>query len=225
MSLYTTFDQRGIVPIGYAAFAFALGVLAGVLIRRVVPAMATTLVGFVAIRLLFDHFVRPKLITPIASILRTQPGNVGRGLRPDERGAAHAHSRRPEHPQRMALLGPVRRQSRTSSQFPGHQEQLPPARFGPRPGQTRRLRRARICSPDARQPPRICSRTASQNSAPDITSWWPTSPPASTGPSSGMSWPSTLRWLWRWRASVSGGFADDWPEGRHWPTLHNGSRI
>ena len=34
MTLYTSFDQRGIVPIGYAAFAFALGVLAGVLIRR-----------------------------------------------------------------------------------------------------------------------------------------------------------------------------------------------
>ena len=65
MSLYTTFDQRGLVPIGYAAFAFAFGVLAGILIRRVVPAMAATLVGFVAIRLLFDHFVRPKLIAPI----------------------------------------------------------------------------------------------------------------------------------------------------------------
>ena len=39
----SVFDQRGIVPIGYAAFAFALGVLAGVLIRRTLPAMATAL--------------------------------------------------------------------------------------------------------------------------------------------------------------------------------------
>ena len=64
MSLYTSFDQRDLVPVGYAAFAFALGVLAGVLIRRTVPAMAATLVGFVTTRLLFNHFVLPKLIAP-----------------------------------------------------------------------------------------------------------------------------------------------------------------
>jgi len=32
------FGARGIVPVGYAAFAFALGVTAGVLIRRTLPA-------------------------------------------------------------------------------------------------------------------------------------------------------------------------------------------
>ena len=44
------FGARGIVPIGYAAFAFALGVTVGVLIRRTLPAMATTLAVFVAVR-------------------------------------------------------------------------------------------------------------------------------------------------------------------------------
>ena len=34
------FGARGIVPIGYALFAFALGVTLGMLIRRTVPAMA-----------------------------------------------------------------------------------------------------------------------------------------------------------------------------------------
>jgi hypothetical protein len=63
-SLYTSFDQRGIVPLGFAAFAFVLGVLTGVLIRRTLPAMATTLAGFVATRLIFNHFVFPKLMTP-----------------------------------------------------------------------------------------------------------------------------------------------------------------
>ncbi len=62
--VHASFDQRDLVPIGYAAFAFAFGVTAGVLIRRTVPAMATTLVGFVATRLLFNHFVLPKLIAP-----------------------------------------------------------------------------------------------------------------------------------------------------------------
>jgi ABC-type transport system involved in multi-copper enzyme maturation permease subunit len=64
-NMYTSFDQRGIVPLGYAAFALMLGVLCGVLIRRTLPAMATTLAAFVATRLLFNHFVLPKLIAPI----------------------------------------------------------------------------------------------------------------------------------------------------------------
>ena len=42
------FGARGIVPIGYAAFAFALGVTVGMLVRRTVPAMAITLAVFVA---------------------------------------------------------------------------------------------------------------------------------------------------------------------------------
>jgi len=61
----SVFDQRDIVPIGYAAFAFALGVTAGVVIRRTLPAMATALVAFVAVRLVFTHWVRPHLITPL----------------------------------------------------------------------------------------------------------------------------------------------------------------
>ena len=144
MTLYTSFDQRGIVPIGYAAFAFAFGVLAGVLIRRTVPAMAATLVGFVATRLLFNHFVLPKLVAPIQSIVRTQPGNDGRGLRQDERRAAHVHSRRPEYSECVDLLDPVRRQDRTRSYIPGPDESLPSSRFEPGPWSTRRGRKGRL---------------------------------------------------------------------------------
>ena len=43
-----SFGLHGFVPAGYAAFAFALGVTAGLLFRRTLPAMAVTLVGFVA---------------------------------------------------------------------------------------------------------------------------------------------------------------------------------
>jgi hypothetical protein len=42
------FSARGVAPIGYAAFAFVLGVTAGILIRRTVPAMAATLGVYVA---------------------------------------------------------------------------------------------------------------------------------------------------------------------------------
>ena len=58
------FDQRGIVAIGYAAFAVALGVSAGALIRKTLPAMATTLIGFVAVRLFITYLVRPHLVSP-----------------------------------------------------------------------------------------------------------------------------------------------------------------
>jgi hypothetical protein len=58
------FDERGIVPIGYAAFAFALGLTAGTIVRRTVPAMATTLVAFVGARLAMTYWIRPHLMTP-----------------------------------------------------------------------------------------------------------------------------------------------------------------
>jgi hypothetical protein len=58
------FDERGIVPIGYAAFAFALGLSAGTLVRRTVPAMATTLFAFVGARLAATYWIRPHLMSP-----------------------------------------------------------------------------------------------------------------------------------------------------------------
>ena len=59
------FDLRDIVPIGYAAFAFALGVSAGVMIRRTLPAMAATLVAFAGVRVAVTQWVRPRLISPL----------------------------------------------------------------------------------------------------------------------------------------------------------------
>jgi hypothetical protein len=79
MTAFTSFDQRDIVPIGYAAFAFALGVTAGVLIRRTMPAVASALVALVAARLSFDHWVRPHLIAPIHRIFALTLTNVGFG--------------------------------------------------------------------------------------------------------------------------------------------------
>jgi ABC-2 family transporter protein len=58
------FDARGVVPLGYAAFAFALGVTAGVLLRRTLPAMAVTLVAFAVIQVLVPNLVRPHLLPP-----------------------------------------------------------------------------------------------------------------------------------------------------------------
>jgi ABC-2 family transporter protein len=59
------FSQRGIAPVGYAAFAFALGVTAGMLIRRTVPAMAVTLAVFAGIQAAFELRIRFHLIPPL----------------------------------------------------------------------------------------------------------------------------------------------------------------
>ncbi|WP_206788945.1 ABC transporter permease subunit [Amycolatopsis sp. MtRt-6] len=58
------FGARGIVPIGYAAFALALGVAVGMLLKRTVAAMAVTLVTLAAVLLLVPNFVRPYLLPP-----------------------------------------------------------------------------------------------------------------------------------------------------------------
>jgi hypothetical protein len=60
----SSFDRRDLVPLGYAAFAFALGVTAGVLIRRTLPAMVATLVAFIGVRFAFFEWVRPRLMAP-----------------------------------------------------------------------------------------------------------------------------------------------------------------
>jgi hypothetical protein len=59
------FGTRGIAPLGYAAFAFALGVLVGLMIRRTVPAMGITLAVIAAVQIAFPLLVRPHLITPV----------------------------------------------------------------------------------------------------------------------------------------------------------------
>jgi hypothetical protein len=56
------FAERGIAPVGYAVFAVALGITAGLLIRRTVPAMIVTLVGFITVRAMTQFWLRPHLL-------------------------------------------------------------------------------------------------------------------------------------------------------------------
>ena len=61
------YGARGIVPIGYALFAFALGVTLGMLIRRTVPAMAATLVVYVAAVAAMPLWIRADL-APVSHV-------------------------------------------------------------------------------------------------------------------------------------------------------------
>src|SRR6266511_1004107 len=54
------FDVQGIVPVAYTLFAVALGTFAGTVWRRVLPAMAVTLVGFLGLRIAVAVLARPR---------------------------------------------------------------------------------------------------------------------------------------------------------------------
>jgi hypothetical protein len=70
------FATTGITPLGYAAFAFALGTAAGALIRRTVPAMAVTLAVFAAAQVVMPQWVRPHLIPPDRTIAMIASGST-----------------------------------------------------------------------------------------------------------------------------------------------------
>ncbi|MFF0448874.1 ABC transporter permease subunit [Streptomyces sp. NPDC004609] len=58
------FGARNIAPIGYAALAFTFGTVVGLLLRRTLPAMAVTLVVFLAFQFFFPNVIRPSLMPP-----------------------------------------------------------------------------------------------------------------------------------------------------------------
>jgi len=61
------FDTQGIVPIGYALFAMALGIAAGTAARRTLPATAVVLGGFIGLRLVISNFLRPHYMAAITT--------------------------------------------------------------------------------------------------------------------------------------------------------------
>jgi hypothetical protein len=78
------FAARGTVPLGYAAFAFTLGIAAGMIIRRTLPAMATALAVFAAVRVVVTYWVRPYLAAPLRATFALNSSDVAVGLYPSE---------------------------------------------------------------------------------------------------------------------------------------------
>ena len=76
------FATHGITPLGYAAFACTLGVTAGALIQRAVPAMAVTLAIFAAIQIATPLWIRPNLfparhtVVSVSSLDSLRPENL-----------------------------------------------------------------------------------------------------------------------------------------------------
>jgi ABC-2 family transporter protein len=68
------FDQQGLVPVAYALFALALGIAAGAVLKKTMPAMAATLVGFVGLRLIVAGVVRRHFLSPVTKTYAPVPG-------------------------------------------------------------------------------------------------------------------------------------------------------
>ena len=78
-SPWSTYDVRGIVLPAYALFALALGIAAGILVRRSVPAIGITIVLFLLLRLAIMFWLRPYFLPPLTSISSLdQPGSPSR---------------------------------------------------------------------------------------------------------------------------------------------------
>lgn len=74
------FDLQGAVPVAYTLFALALGVAAGARVRRVLPAMAITLAGYVGVRAFVAAVARPRFLSPRRQAYDTLAGNPRTGL-------------------------------------------------------------------------------------------------------------------------------------------------
>jgi hypothetical protein len=70
------FGARGLVPIGYAAFAFALGVAVGLVVRRTLVALAITLAAVILVEVLTPTFIRPHLMAPTESYVTVSRENI-----------------------------------------------------------------------------------------------------------------------------------------------------
>jgi hypothetical protein len=74
------FDITDIVPVGYAIFAMALGICAGTLLRRTLPALGITLAGFAGLRAVIALWLRLHYMTPVVAYYKltapfTPPGS------------------------------------------------------------------------------------------------------------------------------------------------------
>jgi hypothetical protein len=61
------YDGEGIVPFGYTLFALGLAMAIGVLWRRAVPAIVVAFLGYFALRLFVDIWLRQRLISPVST--------------------------------------------------------------------------------------------------------------------------------------------------------------
>ncbi len=70
------FDLRGVAFAAWTLAAFAIGGLAGMLIRRVVPAIVATLAAYTGLALAAGNFLRQHYLTPLVTSNLNVPGSA-----------------------------------------------------------------------------------------------------------------------------------------------------
>jgi hypothetical protein len=70
------FDLRGVSFAAWTLAAFAIGGLAGILIRRVVPAIVATLAAYAGLALVAGLFLRQHYLTPLVTSKPSVPGSA-----------------------------------------------------------------------------------------------------------------------------------------------------
>ena len=70
------FDLRGVAFAAWTLAAFAIGALAGMLIRRVVPAMVATLAAYTGLALAAGNLLRQHYLTPLVTSSLNVPGSA-----------------------------------------------------------------------------------------------------------------------------------------------------
>src|SRR5271165_6628893 len=70
------FDLRGVAFAAWTLAAFAIGALAGMLIRRVVPALAATLAVYAGLALAAGLYLREHYLTPLVTSNPNVPGSA-----------------------------------------------------------------------------------------------------------------------------------------------------
>jgi hypothetical protein len=74
------FEIQGVVPVAYTLFGVSLGITAGALFRRSLPALGVTIFGYLAVRILVENYLRPQLLHPLTSLVRLDAqSSVGNG--------------------------------------------------------------------------------------------------------------------------------------------------
>ena len=130
------FDIQGIVPVGYAVFAVALGIAAGTLLRRTLPALAITLGVFAFLRLVIGQDLRAHYLTAVTTIYRLRPRVAAshRLLLADRARPYRPRRPRAEHPGQLVRSGRQRRAHRRACRPRAGRLPSSPLKFGLLPG-------------------------------------------------------------------------------------------
>jgi ABC-type transport system involved in multi-copper enzyme maturation permease subunit len=72
----TLFDLRGVAFVAWTLTAFAIGGLAGILIRRAVPAIAAAMVGYTGLALVVGNLLRQHYLAPVLTRTLYVPGSA-----------------------------------------------------------------------------------------------------------------------------------------------------